>query len=343
MRKTLALIFLSAVIFSCSNKVENVESAFYYWKSNSNLDGQEKDILEKLKIKKIYVKFFEVDHNEAMGNFPISKSELSSYSFGYDSTTVIVPTVYLRNEVFLKSDKSALNTLADNVNYLISKFHNEKYEHFGALTELQMDCDWTLNSRDNYFYFLKKLKAISKKKISCTLRLYPYKYPDKMGVPPVDKVILMCYNLINPLQNKNKNSILDLDELSAYLDKKRDYPLHIDIALPLFSWMQVYQNNQFSGVFHKNVKELKGILKKDKPLWYEVTRDTVVDDIYLRVGDKVKAEEITATKLEKAIAIIKKNVRLDENTTIALFHLDKQVINQYSDEEISRFYSDFSK
>ncbi|MEM0544143.1 hypothetical protein WFZ85_16275, partial [Flavobacterium sp. j3] len=96
-------------------------------------------------------------------------------------------------------------------------------------------------------YFLKKLKEISKKEISCTLRLYPYKYPDKMGVPPVDKVMIMCYNLINPLENENKNSILDLAELESYLISVPKYHKHIVIAFPIYSWMQVYLNKRFSN------------------------------------------------------------------------------------------------
>ncbi|MBK7469002.1 MAG: hypothetical protein IPJ43_20660 [Saprospiraceae bacterium] len=60
------------------------------------------------------------------------------------------------------------------------------------------------------FLFPTKLKSISDKEISATLRLYPYKYTDNMGVPPVDKVMLMCYNLLNPLENLKQNSILDL-------------------------------------------------------------------------------------------------------------------------------------
>ncbi|WP_338410833.1 hypothetical protein [uncultured Flavobacterium sp.] len=42
----------------------------------------------------------------------------------------------------------------------------------------------------------------------------------------------MCYNLLNPLVSKKQNSILDVDELSQYLNVTSKYPLHLDIALP---------------------------------------------------------------------------------------------------------------
>jgi len=341
----LPLIFL---IFSCENKkVEKVENAFYYWKSNDypTSSNKEKEILVNQNIKKLYVKFFEVDCTDAMGNFPISKTSFSLNSYcdvEKPNPYEVIPTVYIKNIVFYKSNEKDLDKLADNVNFLINKYTNERLDSL-KVDEIQIDCDWTASTKNKYFYFLKKLKLISQKKISATLRLYPYKYPDKMGVPPVDKVTLMCYNLINPLADQSKNSILDLKELESYLKTGKKYPLHLDVALPVYSWMQVYQNNQFTNVLY-DVKDIKPHLKEIKPLWYEVQKDTVINyETYLRVGDKIKYEEITADKINKAIALIKKNIKLDKEITVTLFHLDENQLNNYTDEEISHFYSDFTK
>jgi hypothetical protein len=338
-------IFFSALIFglflSCSNKIENVEKSFYYWKSNSwDFAAKEDSIINNLGLKKLYIKYFEVDHNEEFGDFPISKSTLHPYKH---QNVVIVPTVYIKNEVFKSTNKTALDTLAFNVNFLINKYTKDRFDRNPLVKEFQMDCDWTLKTRDNYFYFLKKLKQISKKEISCTLRLYPYKYPEKMGVPPVDKATLMCYNLINPLENKAKNSILDVKELKLYLNKKKKYPLHLDVALPIYSWMQVYQNNQFSTVLYKGQKRIIAKTKPIKPMWYEVTEDLLQDNFYLRVGDKIKYEKMTPEKINEAIEVIKKNVVFDANTTVTLFHLDEQQLRNYTDETLSDFYADFSK
>ncbi|QBZ98356.1 hypothetical protein [Flavobacterium sangjuense] len=343
MKKILLLGLISCLFLSCKkeHKIANVERAFYYWKSdNWNISQKEDSISKKLNVKKLYVKFFEVDYSDAMGNFPISKTQL--YLYNLDSIT-IVPTVYIKNAVFLKSNQASLDTLADNVNFLITKFYKEKFREAKPLTEFQMDCDWTLKSKDNYFYFLKKLKSISQKEISCTLRLYPYKYPDKMGVPPVDKATLMCYNILNPLQNHTKNSILDIDELESYLDTDKIYPKHLDVALPIYSWMQVYKNEQFSNVIYTDNKMVKKLLKEIKPLWYSVTKDTVINETYLRIGDKVKFEEIDARKIEQTIHLLKKYVSFDKNTTVSLFHLDDEQLSNYTNEELSGFYSAFSK
>lgn len=340
---TRILMLLVAIsLFSCqSHKAEKVEKAVYYWKSDSYYWNDDDTTVQKMGVEKVYAKFFEVEYSETMGNIPVDKTSLHSYQL--DSLN-IVPTVYIRNEVFLKTTSHAgLDSLADNVNFLISKYTNERFEKSRPIVEYQMDCDWTPKTKDGYFYFLKKLKTLSKKQISCTLRLYPYKYPEKMGIPPVDKAMLMCYNLINPLESRSKNSILDVDELSSYLNTRKKYPLHLDIALPVYSWMLLYQNNQFTKAIYQEHNEVNASLKKIDTLWYEVTKDIVIGDCYLRVGDKIKYEKMTADKIEKAIAVIKKNVVLDPTITVSLFHFDKDQLNQYNHETLARFYSDFSK
>lgn len=342
MKKYLFLIVIVSLV-SCKHKIEKVDRAFYYWKSEEwNLSEKEKLVCDTLNIQKLYVKFFEVDYNEEIGSFPISKTHLGSWQIRSLNLKSFVPTVYFRNVVFLKSSKEDLDMLADNVNFLINKYQTTEFKA-ETITEFQMDCDWTPKSKDNYFYFLQKIKAISGKQISSTLRLYPYRYSDKMGVPPVDKVTLMCYNLLNPLENPSKNSILDLSELKSYLKGAQAYPKHLDIALPIYSWAQVYHNERFSAVLYADTKQLKRILKQEKPLWYNVTQDTIINNTYLRVGDKIKCEEMDATKIKNAITLLKKYITFDSNTTVTLFHLDEKQLNNFTNEEFSAFYTDFSE
>jgi hypothetical protein len=342
MKHFFLLLALSAVFSSCSHKAEHVEKAFYYWKSsNWRLEGAEHKILETCNVKKLYIKFFEVEHSDILGNIPVEKSNL--YLEKSDSV-LVVPTVYIRNEVFKICSHQSLDSLADNVNFLIGKYKkDEKLRDAVFANEFQIDCDWTLSTKDNYFYFLKKLKKLSGVSISCTLRLYPYKYPEKMGVPPVDKAMLMCYNLINPLEQKSKNSILDVKELTSYLNKREKYPLHLDVALPVYSWVQVYHNNHFANILYTDTQNIKKILKAEKPMWYQVQNDTLINDFYLRMGDKVKIEEINAAEINEAIDIIKKNSNLDETITISLFHLDAEQLSHYTNEEITGFFNRFTE
>ena len=345
MKKYLALFLLINLFFSCQkqSKVEQVERSFYVWGS-SNFDQSVKDKLNKQKIKKLYLKYFEVTYSETMGNLPQDKLNVYGNDFQNIDSLQIVPTIFIKNEIFSFNKEKDLDALADNIVFLISKFNKDKLENITIANEIQIDCDWTKTTREKYFYLLKKIKELSKKEISCTLRLYPFKYPDVMGVPPVDKATLMCYNLIKPLTNKDQNSILDIKELSLYLDKKRDYPIHLDIALPVFNWTQLYQNNQFAGLKQIEKSQIETFAKLVKPMWYEVQKDTTIDwSDYYRVGDQIKYEEVSTATLQQAIQLIKKNIQLDKKTTITLFSLDNGTFNKYKDEEISSFYDSFTK
>lgn len=342
----LAIYLLYAATSAC-NKSNNVkvERAFYYWKSNS-VNSSLQDDIRAVNVKKVYYKFFEVDYSDVRGNFPYNKNTSVNYSFEKKDSMTIVPSVFIKNEVFKFNDNQSLDKLADNIVFLINKYiRNTNYHDYAnSYDEIQIDCDWTKSTKEKYFYLLKKIKMLSGKKLSCTLRLYPYAYSDIMGVPPVDKVSLMCYNLINPLSDNNKNSILDIAELKKYLTKKVNYPLHIDLALPLFYWTIVYQNNQFVRLLDLDSRQIKGFTKNTSPLWYEVTKDTTIDYyMYLREGDKIKCEEIDYKTLLAAIDIIKKNVVLNNNVTISLFDLDEPIFKKYSNEEINAIYNRFAQ
>lgn len=58
----------------------------------------------------------------------------------------------------------------------------------------------------------------------------PVKYAQKTGIPPVDEVTLMYYNMSSVQDMKTYNSILDNTEGEKYIKGAIEYPLHINIA-----------------------------------------------------------------------------------------------------------------
>ncbi len=357
--RTVLILVLLFTQVSCKNQAAppKVQHGFYFWKSAQyQLTEKEDSILKHTQCQKLYVKFFDVEKDPLFFAKPISKSELHFWDYNNDyqmkkdsnfckmmTNMEIIPTVFIKNEVFRSASKGSMDTLADNINFLINKHYAENFKYQQNYKEIQIDCDWTAKTKDNYFYLLKNLKSLSKKTISCTLRLYPYKYTSAMGIPPVDKATLMCYNLISSLDNENKNAILDNKELESYLKNVSKYPLPLDIALPVFSWMLVFQNNSFAGMINPEEGELKDALKLIKPLWYEVHKDVVIGSLYLREGDKIKYEEVSEKTIDDAIVILKKHVSLDDDATITLFHLDDKNLSKYTYETLTSFYTDFSK
>jgi hypothetical protein len=346
------------LIFSCKKKELKTERGFYYWKSSEYvLSKADMNILKVTNTQKLYVKFFEVDLDPILGAAPEAKTGLHiwdySNDFEYSKDTLmvqtinqlnVIPTIFIKNRVFLSASIGSLDSLANNILFLTDKYFKIHIHNTGiSFNEIQIDCDWTAKTKDNYFYLLKKIKEFSKKTVSTTLRLYPYKYRDKMGIPPVDKVVLMCYNLMNPLTSENENSILSPDELKKYLQKTHAYPLHLDIALPVFSMMYVYQNNQFTGVLNPQNNDITKFLKPIKPLWYEVIQDKEINNFYLRVGDKIKLEEISDNTIKETISLLKKYINRDTCTTIILFHLDSDNLKKYGHDTLNSFFTYFNK
>ncbi len=350
---------------SCTSKNPSLERAFYYWKSNEyDLNKEELAQIQELKINKLYVKFFEIEKDPVFNNRPVSKTSLrirDKYdswerddSTGYYRTIPnpelnetmdkleIIPVVYIQNEVLPGITQGVVDTLADNIVYFIDKIFKRNISEKKDYNEIQIDCDWTESTRENYFRLLETLRKKTSKTLSCTLRLYPYKYPQKMGVPPVGKATLMCYNLIPPLSREDQNSIQNNPELELYLKGAKKYPIHLDIALPVYSWMYIYQNNQFKGVVNRDLSQIDSTsLKLLKPFWYEVQEDVELDNFYLRKGDKIKLEETTAAETLKSIALLKKYLPPDGQTTLSLFHLDRKNLQQYNYETLRSFFDTF--
>lgn len=352
------LLFVVCFVFFSCEKEHVINRGMYYWKSGSrNLENSEANFLIANKIQYCYVKFFEVKTDDIWSAVPVAKTQLHFEVDGrmHDSEAInnwadstlrtinIIPTIYIENEVVIELNKSELDELASNIVYLIDKYWNEKYQNeFKQYASIQIDCDWTPGSRDNYFYLLKKIKAYNAgKQLSCTLRLYPYVYSDTMGVPPVDRATLMCYNLLPPLTTFDKNSILDINELEAYLKQVDHYPLKLDIALPDFCYGLLYQNNQFEGIMSSSLKELEPHITQVRPQWYEVKKDVVIGNKFLRGGDEIKIDEINSMLLADAIAAIIKYVELDDSFTVTLFDLNENISAKYDTETINGFFDNF--
>jgi hypothetical protein len=340
MMRYLFLLCISLFVIACHQEPVEIQPAFYYWKNiPKTLSNAEKAALEEQQTQKLYLRFFELKPHPEFQAVPVNKISLQANSINSD--VEIIPTIFIRNEVFKNIEVNFIDTLAQKTLRLIEKYHQERFVN-SNFTEIQMDCDWTVSTKAAYFQFLKNIKQQTDKKVSVTLRLYPYKYTNDMGVPPVDRAMLMCYNLLNPLKAKDKNSILDLETLKAYLHPRQDYPLPLDIALPIFSWMQFYHYGQFQGLIYPEHENIKDILIPERPLWYKVKQDTSMGEYYLREGDEIKYEEVPYPQLEAVVELIKKYVDLEGKTTVALFHLDDKNLNYY-ETKLPTVYSLFTK
>lgn len=290
----------------------------------------------------------------------------------------MTPSIFITNNVLLNSNKEQLDTLAKNIRKRmllildkIQEEENRKYAFDYAAKvkrpyesdlidsimkvekkkgskipkEVLIDCDWTVKSKDNYFYLLEKLKQ-SDYKLSATIRLWQYKYFEKAGIPPVDKGLLMCYNLSSPSERKTENSIGTSREIEEYITHS-DYKLPLDIALPIFSWSVVFRGDQFKGIISDNsmadFKKDTLNFKKTADNKYIFKNDMVIGESYFRNGDEIRIEQISDDEMQKMIRHIKKKIKLEDNAKITFFSWDTKFIQNYGTDKINSYYAQFER
>jgi hypothetical protein len=377
--KNIIYILLFAVLngASCENDHEVIRS-FCYWKTDLNFQKEDDSLMRELDVKHLYVRFFDVDWNP-YAKEPLPVATIGNVSLN-ESNPDITPSVFITNEVVLQSTKKQLDSLAvriaQRVNQIGVKMNETKadvianaivypkdyykqkdykrinYDSVKALElaklkvdfkEILIDCDWSEKSKDNYFYLLKQIKkGFPTAQISSTIRLWQYKFASKAGIPPVDKGLLMCYNLTKPDDFKTKNSIGTSNELAQYITHS-EYKLKLDIALPLYSWAVVFRGNQFKGILSDYDQLLKDSikLKKSTESKYVLEDDVLVGQTYLRNGDEIRIEKISEEELDKMISIIKDKIKIDNQTKVTFFSFDKKYINDYGTQNISSYYARF--
>ncbi|MGD1319035.1 hypothetical protein [Chryseobacterium sp. 2R14A] len=317
--KVISYLLVFLFIISCS-KQEKHPYTFYYWKTNLKFNNIEKDVLTKANVPFLYTRFFDVDKVD--GKFePVA---VITKDKSFDTEKEIVPTVFITNRSFINIQKEEIPFLAEKVNDLIKKKIADY--HLKVNEEIQIDCDWTTGTRDDYFEFLKQLKKISQKQITCTLRLHQVKDKNLTGIPPVEKVYLMCYSTSSPLENSDKNSILDLNILKSYLSKLEDYPIKkIEVALPIYSWGIVTNHlGKHKLINALSTKDLNNPdFKKISDNEVEILKDGFYFGNFLNKGFKIKVEEISEEQLENAIQFLDKKI---DEYHIIYYQLDSKFV-----------------
>ena len=183
MKFLLPLLFV--FLLACSAKQKTINRSFYHWKTNFNLDSNQINTLNKLEVEKLYVKYFDVKWVDGRAK-PVAE-----VNWQLESSQIIIPVIYITTDVFSNLDSQKVSILAQGCANKIKSLHQRK-----VFTEIQIDCDWMPSIQDKYFYFLKEIQThFSNTMFSATVRLYQYKYPKIAGVPPVDKALLMYYNM----------------------------------------------------------------------------------------------------------------------------------------------------
>lgn len=342
------LIFVS----SCRQQPHRaVERGFYYWKSRLQLGNSELNSLQQLQAKKLYLKFFDVTlANDGHGPVPVARLTADSLSLAQlrKQTIEVIPVVFITNESLIDNDSTALQQLAQNIATLLSNISKQLQQK--QCSELQIDCDWTQQTKAAYFFLLMEIKKHMQQStlfrnslLSATIRLHQVKYSGKTGIPPVDKGLLMCYNMGNLKNPATNNSIIEVDELKKYLGGLNSYPLKIDIALPLFEWSVMFRNNQFKGIVQTiTPSTLSNSICSKENNRYQFLVDTTINNILFYKGDVLRYEESTAAVLQQTAAYVAAELSTNnQQTRIIFYHLDPLLLSKHPTYELEALYSRF--
>lgn len=290
--------------------------AFYCWQTSFALSPEQQEYLQQIGCKKLYVKIADIGLEEGNAEI-IPYSQLQVADTTGLSNFEIVRVVFITNEVFQNLTAEKSTWLAEKIAALDALPASK-----AGRQEWQIDCDWTNSTRAAFFKFLENLrkKLPAGACLSATIRLHQYKFPDRTGVPPVDRGMLMCYNTGDIDNAATANSIFDPADARKYLlGAPKNYPLPLDLALPAFSWTLVYRDNELWKIIPGEHAEIPmGILEKG----------TFLAGHYLRPGDLLRRETISAELLKNA-AQLAAAADLADNATLAFFHLDAATRQHY--------------
>ena len=330
MKYTFILCAILLLLSSCKNEEHNIERGLYHWKSDFILSENQTEFLEDIQTDFLYVRYFDVNVSWE-GAYPQSVVGMVS-----ETDIPIIPTVYITTDVMVQLDSFYIRLLAEDVSNKIKAIHGDK-----ELSEVQFDCDWTPSIKDKYFYFLDEVSNyFPGVTISATVRLYQYKYPELAGVPPVDKGLLMYYNMGDLTDYKETNSILNNQKGKEYLGFG-EYPLPIDIALPNFQWCLSFRQGIFQYIcpdFSKEELNNQDLFSKTGDNTYIFKKDTVMHNDYFRFGDELRHEFCSEQELMKAVNLLKDEMN-QETTRILFYDLQPNTYKDY--EKMDAVYSAF--
>jgi hypothetical protein len=321
--------FLLLIIFihSCTNS-HHPPSAFYYWKQEFTLSREQTNLLRCTKSEKIYIKFFDIIQEEQT---QLIRPE-SIIQFKIIPKLKIVPCVFIQNNVFRSTTHP--KTIAINSSKLIQGILNKNNI---KIKELQIDCDWTSRTKSNYFSYLKELQLLNPTLlITSTIRLHQLKLTKITGIPPVKNALLMCYNMGDIENFQTSNSILSKNILSTYISKETEYPLPLDLALPVYQWGLVFRLGKLALIMNdisSNLFKNKNFRKISKN-YFEVRKNGYYNQSYLCKGDLIRFEPSNATELKQCVKLLK-NSKIKFNQLI-LYHISQQNINNYNEKFFSQ-------
>lgn len=249
----------------------------------------------------------------------------------------IVPVVFIVNKVLEITSADSIAGLASHICTRIESINGA--HSITRIPEIQIDCDWNATTRNKYFNLLDGIRHhsyLTGKQLSATLRLHQLKYRKSTGIPPVDRITLMCYNMGHLTEYGDRNSILDTDEARTYLQGLGLYPLPADVAFPLFSWGVCFNNRKYRGLINGLCREdmQQSFFTETTSNLYQVDSSVVLRGAYLRKGDYIRLEEPSTEEIGQIAEMVASQMKI--SGYVIWYHLDSLLLQKHPDHELQK-------
>ena len=338
MTRLLAAALVVAYAVGCGGKQDEsppARRAFYFWRTTLQLTPAEQRAVTELGVQRIYVRAFDVAW---------SADEKTVKPIGVVRGTApagleLVPVVYIKNDVLT-------HITAAHVPAVARAIWQQVVSVEAALgitpSELQLDCDWTDRTRDKFFALTEAVKTEAKRTVTSTIRLHQIKYRERTGVPPVERGTLMFYNMGKFSPDPDARMIFDADSAAKYLGRIDDYPLPLDVALPIWSWTVHLRDEQVHGLMQStDPAELPKLdfLAEDasRPGHFVATRSTFLHGTWLREGDVLKVEVTGPAETKAAAELLAPHLAAGERTLI-LFDLSERNLTRHGTDDLDQVF-----
>ncbi len=226
----LLMFFLCLMATGCTKDVRlSDNNAVYYWRTEWRLDSTEQTFLHAREINKVYCRYFDVVMDDVLHS-PKPNATIR-FSDTIPAGIELVPTVYITEDCMHERHDDLAQKVVQRVVQM-----NETHEIFGV-KELQIDCDFTMNSRSVFYAFLEEVRKEARRHmlaLSATIRLHQLPMP----VPPVDYGVLMLYNTGDPQHFEERNPVLDRRDVQPYVRYLGGYELPLATAYPVYAWQR---------------------------------------------------------------------------------------------------------
>lgn len=338
-RFVLPFFYLMMVLLSSCKHERTTKRAFYFWKQEYNPTAFELQRMKDLQINRLYIKLFDVRY-ENNGVYPVAKINLEQ---GLPDSIETVPVIYITTEALQHTPKDSVDDLAAKILRLTENITSTNGMHY---RELQIDCDWTPQTKASYFQLLVLLRSAMHQRnalLSATIRLHQVKYAGKTGIPPVDRGMLMYYNMGKLNDPKEINSVYNYDNAQAYIESVSNYKLPLDLALPAFSWAVHLHKNKVTGL--ENDLDEQAIKSEPRFMYMNANRYVVRESFYRKgvffdKGDLLRLEHISGDDMMHAAEQVHQRLKNSE-LTVSLFHLDSLQQSHYEIPQLQEVFDLF--